>query len=80
MLYFIWHFKSGPKKSSSNESNKAGTSATKQPKKKEYTKQDLAAIKIQTCARGFLARRKLEKIKKEKEEYEETMERLEKEV
>ena len=45
-----------------------------------WTPEDESARKIQTAARGYLARKELKKLKKEKEEYEELMDKLEKEV
>jgi len=48
------------------------------PQKK--SKEELAAIKIQSLVRKYLAKKKLEKIKKEKHDYEELIEKLQKEV
>lgn len=61
------------------KNTKQGTKNEK-PKKKEWTKEDDAARKIQTKYRQFKAKKDLEKKKKEKEEYEELMEKLEKEA
>ena len=66
----------------------AGKNAKAPPPKQEppkpevpkWTPQDEAARKIQITIRGFLARRRLEKLKKEKEEYLALMDKLEKEV
>ena len=61
-------------------SNTKAAAKNEKPKKKEWTKEDDAARKIQTKYRQFTAKKNLEKKKKEKEEYEELMEKLEKEV
>ena len=45
-----------------------------------WTPEDESARKIQTAARGYLARKELKKLEKEKEQYEELMDKLEKEV
>ncbi|KAK3800105.1 hypothetical protein RRG08_015071 [Elysia crispata] len=61
-------------------SNTKAASKNEKPKRKEWTKEDDAARKIQTKYHQFAAKKCLEKKKREKEEYEELMEKLEKEA
>ncbi|GFS01435.1 FAM83H antisense RNA 1 (head to head) [Elysia marginata] len=61
-------------------SNTKPATKNEKPKKKEWTKEDDAARKIQTKYRQFTAKKAIEKKRKEKEEYEELMEKLEKEA
>ena len=70
---------SGAKKGAPAAKGKPGA-AKDAPAVKKWTKEDDAARKIQTCARGYIARKELQKRKKEKQDYEEMIERLEKEV
>ena len=49
-------------------------------KKKQWTKEDEMARKIQTAFRGYRCRRSLLQLKRKKEEYEELMRKLEKDV
>ena len=60
--------------------SKTETAKKETEKKPVWTLEDESARKIQTAARGYLARRELKKLKKEREEYEELMDKLEKEV
>ncbi|CAH1774100.1 unnamed protein product [Owenia fusiformis] len=68
--------KAAPKGKQDAASNKKAD----KPKEKVWTKDDEAARKIQTGARGYLARKKLKALKKEKADYDELMDKLEKEA
>lgn len=85
--------KTAPVKKPAAGASKAGTGnkktpqatpkqKTEEPKKavKKWTPEDEAARKIQTMARGFLARKRLQTEKEKKKAYEEEMDRLEKEA
>ena len=74
-------FLSGTKKTTTTVGkSKADTAKKETVKKPVWTPEDESARKIQTAARGYLARKELKKLQKEKEEYEELMDKLEKEV
>ncbi|CAK8672610.1 unnamed protein product [Clavelina lepadiformis] len=59
---------------------KATAKGAKKEVKRGPTPEDLAAIKIQKHARGFLARKKIQKLKKQKQEYEDTIEKIQREA
>ena len=75
------YFWPGTKKATTTAGKSKTETAKKETEKKPaWTPEDESARKIQTVARGYLARKELKKLKKEKEEYEELMDKLEKEV
>ena len=68
--------KSGPVKKTSGTK----VQTKKQPVKKGPSKEDLAAIKIQKCVRGFLGKLRYQKAQQAKIDYEKEMEELEKQA
>ena len=70
----------GAKKGPVAAAGKGKPAEPAKPKEKVWTKNDDAALKIQTKYRQYRAKKALEKKKKEKQEYEDLMDKLEKEV
>lgn len=75
--YYNWILVAAGKKA---DPKAAAKKVEQKPAVKKWTKEDDAARKIQTVARGFLSRRTLQKMRKEKEDYEALMDKLEQEV
>ena len=70
----------GKKTGAAAGKNKPETFQKETMKQPAWTPEDEAARKIQTAARGYIARKELKKRRNEKEEYEALMDKLEKEV
>nr|XP_022312740.1 putative IQ motif and ankyrin repeat domain-containing protein [Crassostrea virginica] len=70
----------GAKKGPAAAAGKGKPAEPAKPKEKVWTKNDDAALKIQTKYRQYRAKKALEKKKKEKQEYEDLMDKLEKEA